>query len=158
MSSASLPTAVSPAPAAAHPLIRWVCTSNPFYVISAGLFLLGLRLSFGTQTRDIDTWALMIGLAGYTLLLAAAALLLVEWSGTAEEVRERLAAAAEIGRRVGAQHVEDRPHRVMVLGLPGHGGVEDPRLLLVRGEVLPEGLPVHLLEDRLPGAHGVGKP
>ena len=35
----------------------------------------------------------------------AAALLLVEWSGTAEEVAERLAAADAIGRDVGAGHV-----------------------------------------------------
>ena len=34
-----------------------------------------------------------------------AALLLVEWSGTAEEVAERLAAAEAIGREVGAEHV-----------------------------------------------------
>jgi FAD/FMN-containing dehydrogenase/Fe-S oxidoreductase len=34
-----------------------------------------------------------------------AALLLVEWSGTAEEVAERLAAAEGIGRAVGADHV-----------------------------------------------------
>jgi hypothetical protein len=87
MSSANLPAVVSPPPAAAHPLVRWVCTSNPFYVISAGLFLLGLRLSFGTQTRDIDTWALTIGLAGYTLLLAAAALVLVRFAGVWNDVR-----------------------------------------------------------------------
>jgi hypothetical protein len=87
MSSANLPAVVSPPPAAAPPLIRWISTSNPFYVISAGLFLVGLRLSFGTQTRDIDTWALMIGLAGYTLLLAAAALLLVRFAGVWNDVR-----------------------------------------------------------------------
>src|SRR5581483_468103 len=48
---------------------------------------LGLRVSFATQTRDIDTWALMIGLAGYTLLLAAAALLLVRFAGVWNDVR-----------------------------------------------------------------------
>src|SRR5439155_25672899 len=81
------PPAPPPPPAGAPPLVRWVCTSNPFYVISAGLFLFGLRLSFGTQTRDIDTWALMGGLAGYTLLLAAAALLLVRFAGVWNDVR-----------------------------------------------------------------------
>src|SRR3954470_4210269 len=56
--------------------LSWLMTSNPLYVVSAGLFLFGLRVSFGEQTRDIDTWALMLGLGGYTLLLAAAALVL----------------------------------------------------------------------------------
>jgi hypothetical protein len=64
-----------------------VCTSNPFYVLSAGLFLVGLRVSFGAQARDIDTWALMGGLTGYTLLLAAAALLLVRFAGVWNDVR-----------------------------------------------------------------------
>ena len=30
-------------------MIRWVCTSNPFYVVSAGLFLVGLWVSFAEQ-------------------------------------------------------------------------------------------------------------
>jgi hypothetical protein len=55
--------------------VRWICTSNPFYVISAGLFLFGLRISFVRPNDDTDTWALMIGLAGYTVLLATAALI-----------------------------------------------------------------------------------
>src|SRR5262249_39443741 len=74
-------------PRAAPPLLRWVCTSNPFYVLSAALFLFGLRISFGDQVRDIDSGALMGGLAGYTLLLAAAALLLVRFAGVWNDVR-----------------------------------------------------------------------
>lgn len=66
--------------------LGWIATSNPFYVISAGLFLIGLRMSFGEQARGIDTWALMIGLGGYTLLLAAA-LLLVRFAGVWNDVR-----------------------------------------------------------------------
>src|SRR5262245_44874344 len=79
-----------PPPAAAgpaHPFVRWICTSNAFYVISAGLFLLGLRMSFTAQAREIDSWALMGGLAGYTLLLAAAALLLVRFARVWNDVR-----------------------------------------------------------------------
>lgn len=68
-------------------LIRWICTSNPFYVLSAVLFLAGLRISFGAQARDIDTWALMAGLAGYTLLLAGAAWLLVRFGNVWDDVR-----------------------------------------------------------------------
>src|SRR4051812_34312920 len=58
-----------PGPGAGQAL-RWVCTRNPFYVLSAGLFLAGLWVSFGAQLDEEETWALMLGLAGYTLLLA----------------------------------------------------------------------------------------
>ena len=60
----------SPSPASGRGLIRWLCTNNPFYVLSAGLFLAGLWISFGAQSEEVQTWALMAGLAGYTLLLA----------------------------------------------------------------------------------------
>ena len=71
----------------AHHLLRFLWTSNPFYVISAALFLFGLRLSFSSQGSDIDSWALSGGLAGYTLLLAAAALLLVRFARVWNDVR-----------------------------------------------------------------------
>src|SRR4051812_44383755 len=85
-------TAVRPPsapPSAPDPggLLRWLCTSNPFYVISAGLFLVGLWLSFGAQTHDVDTYALMSGLAGYTLLLAVTACLLVRFVAVWDDVR-----------------------------------------------------------------------
>jgi len=66
-------------------LIRWICTNNPFYVLSAGLFLFGLRVSFGTQAEE--TWAMMSGLAGYTLLLAVTAFLLVRFANVWDDVR-----------------------------------------------------------------------
>ncbi|MCI0704983.1 MAG: hypothetical protein L0241_28315 [Planctomycetia bacterium] len=78
---------VPPSGRAAHSLLRWVCTSNPFYIISAALFLFGLRVSFGSQARDIDSWALMSGLTGYTLLLASAGLLLVRFARVWNDVR-----------------------------------------------------------------------
>ena len=69
-----------PPPAAPPPLAgatRWfflrLCTSNPFYVISAGLFLAGLYASVEAQAGDVETTVLMSGLAGYTLLLAVTA-------------------------------------------------------------------------------------
>lgn len=71
----------------AHVVIRWVCTNNPFYIISAGLFLFGLRISFGAQVRDLEVGALMSGLAGYTLLLAATALVLVRFGNVWDDVR-----------------------------------------------------------------------
>ncbi len=82
------PTSSSPPPASEpHPFLRWVSTSNPFYVISAGLFLFGLRMSFSARERDTDSWALMGGLAGYTLLLASAALVLVRFGRVWNDVR-----------------------------------------------------------------------
>jgi hypothetical protein len=68
-------------------LLRWICTNNPFYVISAGLFLAGLRISFGAQAEAIETWALMGGLAGYTLLLAVTAFVLGRFARVWDDMR-----------------------------------------------------------------------
>jgi hypothetical protein len=68
-------------------LIRWVCTSNPFYVLSALLVCLGLWVSFGAQVEAYQTWALLFGMAGYTLLLAVTACLLVRFVGVWDDVR-----------------------------------------------------------------------
>jgi hypothetical protein len=68
-------------------LLRRVCTNNPFYVLSAGLFLVGLWGSFGAQQEAQDTWALMAGLADYTLLLALTAWLLVRFANVWDDVR-----------------------------------------------------------------------
>lgn len=57
----------------------WVCTKNPFYAISAALVLLGLWISFGNETEELDNWLLMGGLTAYTLLLALTAMLLVRY-------------------------------------------------------------------------------
>jgi hypothetical protein len=64
-----------------------VCTSNPFYVISAGLFLAGLFASFEAHSGDVETWALMSGLGGYTMLLAATAILLVRFASAWQDLR-----------------------------------------------------------------------
>ena len=68
-------------------LIHWVCTQNPFYVLSALLVLVGLWISFGAQVRTEQTWALMSGMMVYTLLLAVPACLLVRFGGVWEDVR-----------------------------------------------------------------------
>ena len=62
---------------AARGLLGWVSCHNPFYVISACLFLVGLRVSFDAKNGEVETWTLLSGLAGYTLLLALTAFLLV---------------------------------------------------------------------------------
>ncbi len=68
-------------------LLRLVCTGNPFYVLSAGLFLAGLYVSFAAPAGEVETWALMSGLAGYTLLLAGTACLLVRFGNVWDDVR-----------------------------------------------------------------------
>ncbi|MFO0802258.1 MAG: hypothetical protein U0791_03945 [Gemmataceae bacterium] len=73
--------------AAPRTILQWVSTSNPLYVVSAGLFLFGLRISFDDPDNDADNWALASGLAFYTLLLAAAAVLLVRFAGIWNDVR-----------------------------------------------------------------------
>ena len=62
-------------------MFGWVCTSNPFYVLSALLVCMGLWVSFGSQVDASQTWLLLSGMAGYTLLLAVTACLLVRYVG-----------------------------------------------------------------------------
>jgi len=78
---------VPPLAGGAQGLFRWVCTNNPFYVLSAGFFLAGLWISFGGQTQSEETWALMCGLTGYTLLLAVTAYLLVRCCNLWDDLR-----------------------------------------------------------------------
>src|SRR3712207_2980590 len=68
-------------------LIRWVCTKNPFYALSAALFLVGLWVSFGEQAEAEDSLALLFGLSGYTVLLAVTGCLLVRFAGVWDDVR-----------------------------------------------------------------------
>jgi len=71
----------------ARGLIRFFYTNNPFYVVSAGLVLWGLWISFDTTRETFEAGALMAGLTGYTLLLAAAACFLVRYGSLWEDVR-----------------------------------------------------------------------
>jgi hypothetical protein len=81
------PTPRPPSGGEARGLLRWVCTSNPFYVLSAGLFLAGLYASVEARVGDEQNWALMFGLIAYTLLLALTACLLVRLGGVWDDVR-----------------------------------------------------------------------
>jgi hypothetical protein len=78
-----------PPPVLDRGILAWICTKNPFYALSAALFLVGLRLSFDTQD-DAGTWVLMSALAGYTLLLAVTACLLVRLAAVWDDVRTLL--------------------------------------------------------------------
>lgn len=70
--------------------VGWVSTSNPFYVLSALLFLIGLWISFGGQVVAAQSWALLAGTVGYTALLAVTACLLVRFVGVWNDVRTLL--------------------------------------------------------------------
>src|SRR5690348_9389833 len=61
----------------ARGLIRVLYTSNPFYVLSADLVFVGLRMSFGSGGPAAESWALTGSFAAYTLLLAATACVLI---------------------------------------------------------------------------------
>ena len=61
--------------------------NNPFYAISA---YSRLSWALGFVRRPVSgsqTWALMTGMAGYTLILAVTACLLVRWLGVWDDVR-----------------------------------------------------------------------
>lgn len=81
------PGGVAPSSDAHRRLFRWICTSNPFYILSAWLVCMGLRVSFGAQVHAVQTWALLGGMVGYTLLLAVTACLLVRYVGVWDDVR-----------------------------------------------------------------------
>ncbi len=87
MALASVRSPSPPWAGAAHRLVLHVCTSNPFYLISAGLFLAGLYASFARNGGDVETWALLSGLASYALLLAVTALLLVRFANAWDDLR-----------------------------------------------------------------------
>ena len=74
-------------PDEARSLFRWVSTNNPFYVVSAGLFLVGLWLSYGDPRQVEDTGMLMAGLTGYTVLLAGTAVLLIRYAKVWDDAR-----------------------------------------------------------------------
>jgi len=71
-------------------IVRRLYTSNPFYVISAELVFIGLRVSFPRNEGMFETWALTLGLGAYTLLLAITACLLIRLGRVWDDVRSIL--------------------------------------------------------------------
>jgi hypothetical protein len=85
------PQKVSP-PGMAVPargLVRFLYSSNPFYILSADLIFVGLRISFGGGSAA-RTWALLLGLGGYALLLATAACILIRLGNLWDDLRSML--------------------------------------------------------------------
>src|SRR5262245_4078141 len=74
----------------ARSLVRFLYTSNPFYLLSADLVFVGLRLSFGTSGPAAQTWALAMSLAAYTLLLATTACVLIRVGQLWDDLRSLL--------------------------------------------------------------------
>lgn len=69
---------------------NWLVTTNPFYAISAALVFLGLRVSFDTSGANLESTALLTGLATYTLLLAVTAVLLIRLGQVWDDARSLL--------------------------------------------------------------------
>ena len=71
-------------------LLRTLYSHNPFYVASAGMVFWGLRSSFDVSGGAFDTCRLALGLAGYTLLLAATAYLVIRYGKVWDDARSLL--------------------------------------------------------------------
>jgi hypothetical protein len=57
--SPSVPVGSRSPLAGARSLLRWVCTSNPFYVLSAGLFLIGVTTKSWSRAASVRIWTPM---------------------------------------------------------------------------------------------------
>jgi hypothetical protein len=69
---------------------RFLYSSNPFYILSADLVFVGLRISFGSGGPAAYSWALVLGLAGYILLLATTACFLIRVGKLWDDLRSLL--------------------------------------------------------------------
>jgi hypothetical protein len=74
----------------ARGFVRFLYSSNPFYILSADLVFVGLRMSFGPGGPAERTWALGQSLAGYTLLLAITACFLIRVGKLWDDLRSLL--------------------------------------------------------------------
>lgn len=69
---------------------RWLSNSNPFFVISSALVLLGVRLSISTQLRLEQAAVLLTITAIYTVLLVIATTLIVRLADVWQDARTAL--------------------------------------------------------------------
>ncbi|HEY3964979.1 MAG TPA: hypothetical protein VGM05_10550 [Planctomycetaceae bacterium] len=85
-STAALP--VSNRSSSVIAVLRNLYTNNPFYLVSAGLILYGLHVSFRPEAGQlINPWALMGLLCGYAVILAATAYLMIRYGKVWEDAR-----------------------------------------------------------------------
>ena len=69
-------------------LITFLYNHNPFYLISAGLILHGIRSYFhGEDSGPVDPWLLAGSIAGYTTLLAITGFLIVRFGRVWDDAR-----------------------------------------------------------------------
>jgi hypothetical protein len=74
----------------ARGLVRFIYSSNPFYILSADLVFVGLRISFGAGGPASRTCSLLLGLGGYTLLMATTACVLIRLGKLWDDLRSLL--------------------------------------------------------------------
>jgi hypothetical protein len=76
--------------------LQYIYTHNPFYLISACLFVYGIKVYFGTSSGPtftpgelgyIDPWGLMLSLCGVTAVMAVTAFLIVRLGKVWEDAR-----------------------------------------------------------------------
>ena len=83
------PALPDPQPAPFWP--PWLVQANPFYFISAMLILAGLRLAYGdVPPGSLNCWGMLASLAGYTSVMAIAAVLVVRVGRVWDDARSIL--------------------------------------------------------------------
>ena len=66
---------------------RWLVNHNPFYLLSVGLLLYGVHVSFADGVKLADGWLLMRVLSSYAVVLAAVGMLIVRFGGVWDDAR-----------------------------------------------------------------------
>jgi hypothetical protein len=74
----------------ARGLARFIYTHNPFYVISSALIFAGLWRSFGDDPEMFEAGAMTLGLAAFTLVLAATSVLVIRYGNVWDDARSLL--------------------------------------------------------------------
>jgi hypothetical protein len=91
MQEPTLALPISPVPKRPSPVtavLRSLYTNNPFYLVSAGLILYGLHVSFRPEPGQlINPWVLMTVFCGYAIVLAATAYLIIRLGKVWEDAR-----------------------------------------------------------------------
>ncbi|MCA8999092.1 MAG: hypothetical protein KDA80_18975 [Planctomycetaceae bacterium] len=87
------PTASVPTPPTfwGRPLVRWLYSQNPFYIISALLLLFAVQSAYGElEIGAINAWLMMGVFAGYTSILAFIGVAIIRWGKVWQDARSVL--------------------------------------------------------------------